>query len=598
MIFHYTAKAMTEPKDTTKQTKTKTQRTSTTKTTKERKAPAKRTREAGKPAKTPRAGSSLVIVESPAKARTIEKYLGHGYSVRASVGHVIDLPTSKLGVNIEKDFEPEYVVIKGKKKILDDLKASAAAAQNIYIATDPDREGEAIARHIADYIHTKNDNIFRATFNEITKQAVRDAIANPTIINDNLCMAQQTRRILDRLVGYQISPLLWDKVKRGLSAGRVQSVAVRLLCEREAEVLAFISEEYWSIETAVEATNPPPFRLRLAKIDGEKKVIPSQTAAQEIIDQVRNEPFIIRAIEKKQLRRNPQPPFITSTLEQEGARKLRLSPSQTMRIAQQLYEGIDIGGGDTVGLITYMRTDSTRLAQSAVDGIREYIQQKHGAEYLPEKPNVYASKKGAQDAHEAVRPTVLDRPPESLANYLDDDQMGLYRLIWDRFLASQMKPAQVEQTTIEVPVLNNKYLFITTGSVITFPGFLKVYEEGRDQENGEKNGDADQQADRLPRVTEGEQLKVGDFFPEQHFTQPPPSLQHELADTRTRKTRHRTPLNLPHNHLHHSGQSLCRTRQRILPPHRIGKDRNHPPHRKLPRSPRHRLHRPNGTGTR
>ena len=464
--------------------------------------------------------ANLVIVESPAKARTIEKYLGKDFKVLASVGHVIDLPPSSLGVDIEHDFKPEYVTIRGKKQVLDALKKAAASAKTIYLATDPDREGEAIAWHVANYLDAKNKTVYRATFNEITKQAIQAAIANPGQINDNLCMAQQTRRILDRLVGYQISPLLWRNVQRGLSAGRVQSVAVRLLCERETEIEAFKSEEYWSVEAQAEAKNPPPFTLRLSKIDGDKAAIPNAEAANSIVEQVKDQPFIIGAVNKKQVRRNPQPPFITSSLQQEAARKLRMSPNQTMAVAQGLYEGVTLGD-EAVGLITYMRTDSTRIAESALEGIRSFISEKYGAQYLPEKPNTYATKKGAQDAHEAVRPTLLDRPPESLAQYLDENQMALYRLIWERFVASQMMPAQLEQTTIEVPLLNAKYTFIATGSVVTFPGFLAVYEEGHDQDDTEKSTN-EETAARLPIVAEGEQLSIKEFLPEQHFTQPPP----------------------------------------------------------------------------
>lgn len=466
-------------------------------------------------------GRNLVIVESPAKARTIEKYLGPGFRVLASVGHVIDLPPNKIAVDFEHDFEPEYVIIKGKSKVLDALKKAAAGADSVYLATDPDREGEAIAWHIARHLNLTGKAVHRATFNEITKSAVQEAIAHPTILNDNLCMAQQTRRILDRLVGYQISPLLWRKVRRGLSAGRVQSVAVRLLCEREAEIEAFKSQEYWSIEVPVEGALPPPFRLRLAKIAGEKAAVHSTEEAQRIVADVTGQPLVVRTVDKKPIRRNPQPPFITSSLQQEAARKLGMSPKRTMAVAQGLYEGVEIGSEGAVGLITYMRTDSTRVATTAVDAARAFIAQRYGQDYVPEKPNVYASRKGAQDAHEAIRPTLLDRPPESLQGFLDDDQMRLYKIVWDRFMASQMAPARMERTTIEVPVLDGRYLFVATGSVVTFPGFLAVYEEGHDQGDEEKST-AEETAERLPQVAEGEALRPGEFEPAQHFTQPPP----------------------------------------------------------------------------
>ena len=464
---------------------------------------------------------NLVIVESPAKARTIEKYLGPGFKVLASVGHVRDLPLSELGVDIEHDFEPKYVTLKGKQKVLSALKKAAGEAATIYLCTDPDREGEAIAWHVAECIQPGAKPLYRATFNEITRSAVREAIAHPTTINQNLCMAQQARRILDRLVGYQISPLLWKKVQGGLSAGRVQSVAVRLLCEREGEIEAFKPEEYWSIDANAEGQTPPPFRLRLAKIDGEKARVPNQDSANAIVSAVRNQPFVVSAVVKKPVKRHPQPPFITSSLQQEAARKLRFAPAHTMKVAQGLYEGVAIGAEGPVGLITYMRTDSTRVAASALDAVRGFISEKYGSNFVPEKPRFFATKKGAQDAHEAIRPTLLDHPPEKLAQYLNDEQMALYRLIWDRFVASQMAAAEIEQTTIEVPVLGGKYLFTATGSVVTFAGFLAVYEEGHDQGDEEKST-AEETTDRLPQVREGERLKVHAVIPEQHFTQPPP----------------------------------------------------------------------------
>ena len=469
----------------------------------------------------PSGKGNLVIVESPAKARTIEKYLGPEFKVLASVGHVRDLPPSELGVDIEHDFEPVYVTMAGKHKVLSALKKAAGEAATIYLCTDPDREGEAIAWHVAECIQPGGKPLYRATFNEITRSAVREAIAHPTTINQNLCMAQQARRILDRLVGYQISPLLWKKVQGGLSAGRVQSVAVRLLCQREEEVEAFKPEEYWTIDANAEGQTPPPFRLRLAKIDGEKARVPNQDSANAIVSAVQGQPFVVTAVVKKPVKRSPQPPFITSSLQQEAARKMRLAPAHTMKVAQGLYEGVAIGAEGPVGLITYMRTDSTRVAASALDAVRGFISEKYGPRYLPDKPRVFANKKGAQDAHEAIRPTLLDHPPEKIANYLNDEQMALYRLIWDRFVASQMSPAEIEQTTIEVPVLGGKYLFTATGSVVTFAGFLAVYEEGHDQGDEEKSA-AEETADRLPQVREGERLKVHAVIPEQHFTQPPP----------------------------------------------------------------------------
>jgi len=462
---------------------------------------------------------TLVIVESPAKARTIAKYLGDGYEVLASVGHVRDLPKSKLGVDVDQDFQPEYVTIRGKKDVLDRLKKAAKDSGAVYLATDPDREGEAIAWHVMEYLDVKDKPVFRATFNEITKSAIQKAIENPGQIDQNLFMAQQARRIMDRLVGYKISPLLWDKVQRGLSAGRVQSVAVRLLVEREKEIEAFVAEEYWTIDADVEGKNPPPFVLRLSKIEGKKARVPDEENTKRILAETEGQSFVVRAVTKKPTRRNPQPPFITSTMQQEAARKLRFSPNQTMRVAQGLYEGISLGDEGPVGLITYMRTDSTRVSESAVEGAREFVKGKYGERYVPEKPRTFTSRRGAQDAHEAVRPTLLDHPPERLASYLDANQMALYKLVWDRFIASQMAAAELEQTTIEVPVQGEKYLFTASGSVMTFSGFLALYEEGREQDE-EDEDEVRSRGKRLPQVESGEELKVRRFLPEQHFTQP------------------------------------------------------------------------------
>ena len=496
------AKSPTAPKKTKKTTK-KTSRAKTS---------------SGRGSKS---ASNLVIVESPAKAKTIEKYLGKDFRVLASVGHVIDLPKSKLGVDIENDFEPEYVTIRGKKKVLDELKKAAAKAERVYLATDPDREGEAIAWHVKNYLKVDDTIVNRATFNEITRDAVREAIDHPSKLDMSLCMAQQTRRILDRLVGYQISPLLWSNVRRGLSAGRVQSVAVRILCEREAEIRAFKADEYWTIQIEVEGPKPPQFKIRLAKVDGEKPTIPNQETAEAIVAACRDQALQVASVEKKPLKRNPKAPFITSSLQQEAARKLRFSPSRTMRIAQGLYEGVNIGSDGTVGLITYMRTDSTRSAESAIQAARGFIAERYGENYVPESANRYASNKGAQDAHEAIRPTLLDHPPEALQQYLDPDQLKLYRLIWNRFVASQMAPAQLERTTVEVPVRDGKYLFVATGTVVKFNGFLAVYEEGHDERDGQQTTE-EETANKLPQMQQGDALKPLEFLPEQHFTQPPP----------------------------------------------------------------------------
>lgn len=471
------------------------------------------------------AGHSLVIVESPAKARTIEKYLGSDFRVLASVGHIIDLPTSKLGVDVEHGFEPQYEVIKGKKKIVEDLKRAAKNAGRVYLAPDPDREGEAIAWHIAAAIGNGKP-IHRAVFNEITREAVRRGIDNPTEINENLFNAQQARRILDRLVGYKISPLLWKKVRRGLSAGRVQSVALRLICEREKEVQAFKPEEYWSIAGRAEAHEPPPFTLRLDKIHGKNERIPDEAAANRILDAARNAEFKVADVTRREVAKRPFAPFITSTLQQEASRKLRYPSRRTMRIAQRLYEGIDVGEDGPTGLITYMRTDSTRLAPSALDMIRGYIHKNYEADYLPPQARFYSKGKGAQDAHEAIRPTNVDLTPKRVARYLDKEQLAVYTLIWTRTVASQMADAKVERTRIEVPI--GDYLFVATGSVIKFPGYLKIYEEAQD-EAGRTESESEgvepvlnKEDEQLPRVEPGDVLQVEDLAGKQHFTQPPP----------------------------------------------------------------------------
>lgn len=469
---------------------------------------------------------SLVIVESPAKARTIEKYLGKGFTVMASVGHVIDLPTSTLGVDLEGNYAPQYEVIKGKKTIIDNLRKAARKAERVYLAPDPDREGEAIAYHIANAIGGDEVEIHRAVFNEITREAVRRAIENPTVIDTNLFNAQQARRILDRLVGYKISPLLWTKVRRGLSAGRVQSVALRLIVDRDREVKAFDPVEYWTIGANANAEEPPPFRIRLAKIDGKDPEIGSEEATNKILNDVKGKPFVVQKITKRQVAKRPFPPFITSTLQQEGSRKLRYTARRTMRIAQKLYEGIEIGVEGPQGLITYMRTDSTRLAPSALDNIRGYIHKNFDAEYLPGNARFYSKGKGAQDAHEAVRPTDINLTPARVAKYLNKDELALYTLIWNRTVASQMVDAKLERTRIETPI--DRYLFIATGSVVAFPGFLKIYEEATD-EAGKTESDAEGEEklaqagdERLPRVSEGQTLKIEDLAGKQHFTQPPP----------------------------------------------------------------------------
>ena len=475
---------------------------------------------------------NLVIVESPAKAKTIKRYLGSAYEVTPSVGHVVDLPKSKLGVDIKKNFEPEYSVIPGKTKVIEGIKKAAKGKENIYLATDPDREGEAIAWHLSKRLGKINGTkIHRILLHEITANAVKEAIEHPAELDNHLYDAQQARRVLDRLVGYQISPLLWDKVKRGLSAGRVQSVALRIIVEREREREAFRAEEYWTLDARLQAANPPPFKARLfswkdQRIDNKAYKLP-EAEAREIVGAVEKAPFIVRSIERKEVRRSPAPPFITSRLQQEASRKLYFQPSRTMRIAQRLYEGIELGDQGAIGLITYMRTDSVRVSDQALGAVRAYIEGKYGTNYLPEKGILYRSSKSAQDAHEAIRPTALERDPESLSGYLQKDELALYKLIYDRFVSSQMNPAVYDRTTVDIEAADA--VFRATGQVMKFDGFMRVYIEGQDETP------ADEDAENLPQMTEGEQLTLLGLDPEQHFTQPPPrftqaTLIKELED--------------------------------------------------------------------
>lgn len=469
---------------------------------------------------------SLVIVESPAKAKTIAKYLGKDYTVKASVGHIMDLPKSKLGVDIENNFEPSYIQIKGKGPVVKELKSAAKKADRILLATDPDREGEAIAFHVAEVLSgsAKTTEVYRVLFNEITKKAILQSIEHPGKIDINKVDAQQARRVLDRLVGYQISPILWKKVRRGLSAGRVQSVALRLICEREEEIKAFVPEEFWSITALLEGKLPPQFEAKLFKKDEEKLKVKNNEEAQKVIVDLQGATYIVSKIDKKERRRNPVPPFTTSKLQQEGGRKLGFTSKRTMGIAQSLYEGVDLGKEGTVGLITYMRTDSTRVGKEAQDDAREFIVNKFGKDYLPEKPPVYASAKSAQEAHEAVRPTSVLREPETIKQYLVPDQYKLYKLIWNRFVASQMNPAIIDQTSVDVKA--NDYMFRATGSIVKFQGFMAVYLEEKSEDqtpSEEENGEA-----VLPPLNEGEKLTLVQLDPKQHFTQPPPRFSEAL----------------------------------------------------------------------
>ncbi|MGA7888704.1 MAG: type I DNA topoisomerase [Candidatus Sulfotelmatobacter sp.] len=492
---------------------------------------------------------SLVIVESPAKAKTIQKYLGKGFTVEASLGHVKDLPKSTLGVDTSNDFETDYVVIPGKEKVLAKLKKLAGPMDAIFLAPDPDREGEAIAAHLAGELarngHAKKakkkkkedaevpPRIQRVTFNEITKRAVQAAFEHPRAIDQNLVDAQQARRVLDRLVGYQVSPLLWDKVRRGLSAGRVQTVALRLIVEREREIKAFEKKEYWTIDAHLAASKPPAFDARFLGKGEEKIEVTNGEDAEKIRAALEQADWIVRSVDKKERRRNAAPPFTTSKLQQDSSRKLRFSVKRTMMIAQRLYEGVELGEEGLVGLITYMRTDSTRVAPEAIQEVREYVGKEYGAAYLPETPNTYKEKKEAQAAHEAIRPTSAMRHPDQVKQYLKEDEFKVYKLIWQRFVASQIMPAVFDQTTVDIDAKSKSetFWFRVTGSVLKFDGFLRVYEEskeGKDEEDEELKH-------KLPALEAGQKLTLKELKPEQHFTEPPPryneaSLVKELEE--------------------------------------------------------------------
>ncbi len=485
----------------------------------------------------------LVIVESPAKAKTIQKYLGSGYEVEASLGHIKDLPKKSLGVDLDNDFETEYVVIPGKEKVVAKLKKLAKSADTIYLAPDPDREGEAIAAHLAEELSGDGNgkkrkknlvSIRRVSFNEITKRAVQEAFKHPRDIDVNLVDAQQTRRVLDRLVGYQISPLLWDKVRRGLSAGRVQTVALRLIVEREREIKAFNKEEYWTIDAHLQGQKPPAFDARFVGIGEEKTPIPNGEEAEKIKTALEKADWAVRSVETRERRRSPAAPFTTSKFQQDASRKLRFSVKRAMMIAQRLYEGIDLGGEEgTVGLITYMRTDSPQVSNDALAEVRELIGKAFGQEFLPDSPNTYKSKKLAQEAHEAIRPTSVARHPDEIKQYLQEDEFKVYKLIWQRFVASQMNPAVFDQTTVDIDAktAETPYRFRVTGSVLKFEGFLKVYEESKDSKDEEDEA----LKHKLPLLTEGQKLALKGLKPEQHFTEPPPryneaSLVKELEE--------------------------------------------------------------------
>jgi len=481
-------------------------------------------------------GPSLVVVESPAKAKTIKKYLGRSFDVRASVGHVKDLPKSKMGVDIEKGFTPQYDVIKGKAKVLSEIKRAARGAARVFLATDPDREGEAIAWHIAEELGAEGGDarVRRVLFNEITKNAIQKAIEHPIDLDRKKFDSQQARRILDRLVGYQISPILWKKVRRGLSAGRVQSVAVRLVVEREREIEAFKPEEYWSLDADLAARLPPEFTAKLSRVDGAKAELKDEATTKALQADVEKARFVVESVDRKERRRNAPPPFTTAKLQQEAANRLGFTAKKTMTLAQRLYEGVELGD-ETVGLISYMRTDSVRLSTEAVDAARVHIAERYGKDHLPEAPNVYKTKaKSAQEAHEAVRPTDLQWTPERVAPFFEQmgerDMFRLYELIWNRFVACQMVPAVYDQTAADISA--GRATFRATGSILKFPGYLAVYgakppeeEAGAEEEKkeeGEREGEKKNEERQLPPLERGEELRLVQLHPDQHFTQPPP----------------------------------------------------------------------------
>ncbi len=476
------------------------------------------------------AAKNLVVVESPAKAKTLSRYLGRNFVVKASVGHIVDLPKSKLGVDVDGGFEPQYEVIHGKGKVIAELKKALKGKEAVYLAPDPDREGEAIAYHVATRVVPKSfkGKVHRVLFNEITKTAVQDAIAQPRELDLRKFEAQQARRIIDRLVGYRISPLLWEKVRRGLSAGRVQSVSVRLIVEREEAIRAFVAVEYWSLTALLEAPDQGSFEAKLIEVDGNKIdlkklragdqeafCLRSEEETRAIVDRLKGaSDWLVRSVDKTRKQRKAAAPFITSTLQQEASRKHGFQPRRTMRIAQRLYEGVELGEAGLTGLITYMRTDSTRVAPEALQAVRGRIGSEYGDRYLPAKPNVYRARKSSQDAHEAIRPTSVDHTPRSVAPYLSAEELKLYTLIWNRFVASQMAPAEFDQTSADI--VADGCTFRASGQVLRFDGFLRIYQEGRDAP------DEDDAVDGLPELREGEKLSLESLEPAQHFTQPPP----------------------------------------------------------------------------
>ncbi|HWI62371.1 MAG TPA: type I DNA topoisomerase [Symbiobacteriaceae bacterium] len=464
---------------------------------------------------------NLIIVESPAKAKTIEKFLGRKYSVKASMGHVRDLPKSQLGVDVEAGFEPKYITIRGKGEILKELRDSAKKADKVFLATDPDREGEAISWHLANVLKIPTDQPVRIEFHEITKDAIQKAIKKPRAIEHHRVEAQQARRILDRLVGYKLSPLLWRKVRRGLSAGRVQSVAVRLIVDREDEISRFIPEEYWSLTARLAAAaGATPFAAKYYGTGAGKVELKSESETQAVMAAIDGKTFTVQAVKKKEKRRNPAFPFTTSSLQQEASRKLGFTVRRTMAVAQQLYEGLDLGEAGHTGLVTYIRTDSNRIAAEAEEAAAKYIQETYGQEYIPAEKREAEKKAGEQGAHEAIRPTEVTRTPDSVKGFLSSDQYKLYRLIWERFVASQMAPAVMD--TVSVDIAAGEQVFRASGSTIKFPGFMKIYIESEDEEAPKE------EEGLLPELTEGQTLTLAEILPKQHFTQPPPRFSEAM----------------------------------------------------------------------
>ncbi len=503
---------------------------------KKAKAPAKAAAKSEPVAKV-KSGRALVVVESPAKAKTIKKYLGPGFTVKASVGHIRDLKKSTLSVDIDHGFEPTYELIRGKSKVIKEIKDAAKDVDTIFLAPDPDREGEAIAWHLAEELGKRlAARAHRITFNEITKHAVQEAIKNPQPLNINKFESQQARRILDRIVGYQISPILWDKVRRGLSAGRVQSVAVRLIVEREREIAAFLAQEYWTVDCDLGAATPPPFTARVIKREGDKFELHQEAEAREVERELKAADYKVATVQKRERRRRPAAPLITSKLQQEAANRLKFTAKRTMMVAQQLYEGVELGAEGSVALITYMRTDSVRISADALTAVREHIGTAFGPTYLPAEPNIYKTKKSAQDAHEAIRPTSMEYPPEKVAPFLNSEQLKLYTLIWRWFVASQMVPAVYDQTTVDIAA--GRYTLRATGSTMKFAGFLKVFgvEELEDEpDKAEEEEGVKTKGGVLPELAEGQTLTCHQVRPEQHFTEPPPrfsesSLVKELEE--------------------------------------------------------------------